>query len=498
MLVAYLTMAIVLGAAPPNQSAPPPPWCWSLLEGLPPGPNDGGWASLSQTVAATSAADVWIAWQAGFEIHVRQKKDENWSTIPTPAGGTERRDPVLSIGQPEEPVLTWVGNERPMSRIFVARWDGTRWIRLGEGPISISKKSHHAGDQSVRVAADGTVFVAWQEQPGSRDAPRSLHAARWNGKGWELLGGAVDTVRGGPSLWLDGSERPWIAWISASTSKSAPRVRVARWTGKAWKRVLDHPATRGMSASSPKLAGSGEGPMLFWSEATRDFKSETVKVMGWKATGFRPLPSPTDVQGGDRPIGFAVASTKDNGVALVSAVRDASHVARLFGQQLESDAWSPMFAGLRASSEAVDAFYPVVVEVPDGLLVAWDENSDKLDRLHVGHLTRCAPGARPAPMPRVPQLEDTWPTMVESAADRVLSTMGEDSKRRVRNAKRDQLVGFHHGWGTGIRNSFGLWRGNTRLLESCGGVETHPDTCSMKIIERVWEKLQTQDDLGAE
>lgn len=60
----------------------------------------------------------------------------------------------------------------------------------------------------------------------------------------------------------------------------------------------------------------------------------------------------------------------------------------------------------------------------------------------------------------------------------------------MRSTSEDDLIQFHHGWGTGIRNSFGLWRGNTALLESCGAKDIHPDRCSMIIIERVWQRLQ--------
>jgi hypothetical protein len=57
----------------------------------------------------------------------------------------------------------------------------------------------------------------------------------------------------------------------------------------------------------------------------------------------------------------------------------------------------------------------------------------------------------------------------------------------VRGTPRGDLIRFHHGWGTGIRNAFGLWGGNRALLDSCGG--GHPDDASMVIIEAVWKHL---------
>ncbi len=85
-----------------------------------------------------------------------------------------------------------------------------------------------------------------------------------------------------------------------------------------------------------------------------------------------------------------------------------------------------------------------------------------------------------------------WPTTVEEAADRILAGMTAEDKACVRERAREELSAFHFGWGTGIRNAFGLWRGNRALLESSGTMD--PDHCSMVIIERVWEKLNERGD----
>ena len=51
---------------------------------------------------------------------------------------------------------------------------------------------------------------------------------------------------------------------------------------------------------------------------------------------------------------------------------------------------------------------------------------------------------------------------------------------------RAPSLACHLGWGgLGIRNGFGLWRGNVALLESCR--VSHPDSCSSAIIAGVWE-----------
>jgi len=81
-----------------------------------------------------------------------------------------------------------------------------------------------------------------------------------------------------------------------------------------------------------------------------------------------------------------------------------------------------------------------------------------------------------------------WPKTVDEAVTRILSTMPEKDRKTVRETSKDDLIQFHHGWGTGIRNGFGLWRGNRALMDDCKA--KHPDDASMVIIEAVWARLQ--------
>ena len=85
---------------------------------------------------------------------------------------------------------------------------------------------------------------------------------------------------------------------------------------------------------------------------------------------------------------------------------------------------------------------------------------------------------------------DEWPTTVSDTVADILRTMPEAEKRQIRQTRKDDLILFHHGWGTGIRNQYGLWRGNGALIFSACGKPCHPDDASMVIIEAVWEELQ--------
>lgn len=86
-----------------------------------------------------------------------------------------------------------------------------------------------------------------------------------------------------------------------------------------------------------------------------------------------------------------------------------------------------------------------------------------------------------------------WPKTLGAAVTRIVSGLSEEDKKTVRETPENDVIMFHHGWGTGIRNSFGLWGGNEELLKSaCGGKLCHPDDASMIIIQGVWEALRTE------
>ena len=87
---------------------------------------------------------------------------------------------------------------------------------------------------------------------------------------------------------------------------------------------------------------------------------------------------------------------------------------------------------------------------------------------------------------------DSWPTTVQATVEEILASLSDEDKATLRSTKKDDLIMFHHGWGTGIRNHYGLWRGNEALIESACGKGCHPDDASMVIIEAVWFALQAE------
>lgn len=101
-----------------------------------------------------------------------------------------------------------------------------------------------------------------------------------------------------------------------------------------------------------------------------------------------------------------------------------------------------------------------------------------------------------------PASSPDWPQTVDEAVERILRGMSAEDKERLRSTPKDDLILFHFGWGTGIRNEFGLWGGNEALMASCAEAKgygadpefLHPDDASGVIIEAVWQRLQEEKE----
>ena len=99
------------------------------------------------------------------------------------------------------------------------------------------------------------------------------------------------------------------------------------------------------------------------------------------------------------------------------------------------------------------------------------------------------PALEQAPPPRVIDPLDT----PEGVIADIVSKLDAESRAKLRGMKKWELIEYHHGWGTSIRNRYGLWS-NEALLRRCAarfGYDEfiHPDSASMLIMEGVWEAV---------
>jgi len=86
------------------------------------------------------------------------------------------------------------------------------------------------------------------------------------------------------------------------------------------------------------------------------------------------------------------------------------------------------------------------------------------------------------------------PQTVNQAVSHLMKELSIHDKWKVVNTSKDNLVTLHFSLGMDIRNDFGLWSGNEKLLESCWKISVQKDLdiddASFIIINALWERLQ--------
>ncbi len=85
---------------------------------------------------------------------------------------------------------------------------------------------------------------------------------------------------------------------------------------------------------------------------------------------------------------------------------------------------------------------------------------------------------------------DEWPTTVEDTVRDILPRISTIQWLEIKTTSKDNVISLYSEFGVGIRDRYGLWRGNDKLILSACGFRCHPDDASMKIIEAVWQELQ--------
>jgi hypothetical protein len=84
---------------------------------------------------------------------------------------------------------------------------------------------------------------------------------------------------------------------------------------------------------------------------------------------------------------------------------------------------------------------------------------------------------------------ENWPTTVEDTVRDLLPRLSMAEKLRIKLTTEENIISLYFDLGVGIRNRYGLWRGNDKLIFSACRSLCHPDEASMKIIAAVWQEL---------
>jgi hypothetical protein len=480
--LAFLAAAFLATAA--SAADPSPRFCWRSLEPST-GPQNTGLAMVEESLALSAGGDLWLTWDDGGSKLRRFSKgawsEPGWDGL---SGIESHTSPIIASFPGGEPVVVLRKN-RPdgSAALHVAQRKEGRWTWLGE-PLLYGREPYtHANATTVTVDSAGLPVVAWTEELNIK--LRGLFVARWDGREWQRLGTVPASGPDyylAPALAIGPDQRVWLTWSEAKKG-----VRVALFDGKAWQDLggkwLAKAAAGGQQAQL-HVDGSGQG-WLAWSVRNRHSRFQ-VHLARWDGKAWASVPRPPVET--DEVDPKLVAGRHG---PLLCSTRGPAAGRRVFCAEWSDGRWLERLGGLHVVEGVSSVELSAVLATEDGgAVLLWDESGSDT-RTRVVQAYPCAQDEVPREPPRSVDERTTWPKTVDEAAREIAENLSEEDRATVGNTPRKDLIRFHHGWGTGIRNGLGLWRGNESLLSSCGkGKPVHPDDCSMVIIEAVWERLQ--------
>ncbi len=204
--------------------------------------------AIGPALKLDSSGNPVVAWSEGNgnanTIYVKRWNGSAWVQVGSSAVSTNfnAKTPALALDSSGNPVVVWRESftAPTFSNIQIRRWDGSAWVNVGSGKLDVND----SGDvdrasfaPSVALTSSGNPVVAWSESDGTS---RNIYVKRWNGSAWTQIGSQLDVNSNQeaytPSIALDSSGNPVVAWNEADTNSSGS-IYVKRWNGAVWAQL---------------------------------------------------------------------------------------------------------------------------------------------------------------------------------------------------------------------------------------------------------------------
>jgi hypothetical protein len=478
-----------------SQAAASAELCWRSLAPET-GPQDAGVGIPESMLAADGSHETWIS-RHGHAPNLLKWTAGKWISPPDPTrAGVDGLwvEAVATSPSGQVFIVAAVTRDDGSRELHVARMVNGAWEWLGAPLISSREPFAHAQRASIAFVGERPV-VAWSEELQAELA--GLFVSLWNGSSWTRLGsltpGGDDSFLS-PAVAVDANQQVWLAW-----SHWGSGVRVVRWDGATWRDIGRDTLDTVVAAQGPtafreiSLAVGARGHAWILRGVSTEPRGTALAVARWDGREWAAVPPPVGPAGKDSTVWSAAMILRDDAPIVAWSQAAATDNHHLYVSERDAGGrWTARLSGLHLV-EGISNVTDVRLAAGNGrtLFVSWDEPGKDERRTRLVHAYPCAAGETPSSPPQSIVERETWPATVDEAARRIVGELDDESKQRVRSTKRDQLMQYYFGWGTGIRNSLGLWRGNEKLLESCGrGTRADPEACSMTIIEAVRTLLQ--------
>jgi hypothetical protein len=177
--------------------------------------------------------------------------------------GTSSR-PKIALDSGDYPHVVWQDGTNGNNEIYYARWNGSFWTTYGNANQGggVSQNSGSSTNPEIAIDQYNRPHIAWQDNSSGK---LQIYYKYWDGASWSSLGGSSTAggvsnganVAQNPSLALDTSDRPHIAW-SYQRYSSNYDIYYKYWDGSAWQGIGSSSVGGGVSDNN----GSSIGPSL--------------------------------------------------------------------------------------------------------------------------------------------------------------------------------------------------------------------------------------------
>ncbi len=154
-----------------------------------------------------------------------------WESINISNSTGDSRNPSLRLDSAGNPHISWDSRNLGFYDIYYLEWNGSEWVDAdgsGQESTNVSKTSGlDSGNPSLYLDASGNPHIAWFERVSVNTTNNDIYYLKWNGTAWVDVDGSgqesknvLSTTEGSrdPSLYLDDFGKPHIAWADSTTS----------------------------------------------------------------------------------------------------------------------------------------------------------------------------------------------------------------------------------------------------------------------------------------
>lgn len=283
------------------------------------------------------------------------------------AGTPHALAPSIAIAG-NTPYIIWSEIDRSgISFVHVRHREGNRWIL--DGDILNISRTHHGAFPDI-VYAIGHIYAAWSEIESGRVS--RIYVKRWTGKKWARVG---DSINVNPKSYafspiLAGNESfLYVAWAELNSSQIS-QVYIKQWDGKEWKLIGNINKDSKRHAFFPSMVADRKGLYVAWTEYNDDSRAIT-HVSHWDGKEWKMVGEPINIDTMKHAFSPSMALSP-SGLYISWVEYDKNNIFQVHVKKWNGQKWKKLRESLNMNPLA-HATSPVIIVQNNTPYVAWTE-----------------------------------------------------------------------------------------------------------------------------